>query len=153
MGLIEDAEVGSSDGLTLRERLELHRQDTACRACHEAMDPLGFGLENFDAIGRHRTEEAGQTIDSTGTFNGQAFSGAVDLATLLTGDTRFERCLTEKWMTFALGRFIDQTDDDTWIRHLAGNVLDRRGTVGDLIRGLLMSEAFRSRQAVVPASP
>jgi hypothetical protein len=143
----------AAESMTLRERMEVHRQDPACISCHEIMDPIGFGLENFDAVGRYRTQEGDLDIDSTGTFSGQPFSGAVELSTILSSDSRFDRCLTEKWMTFALGRLVNQLDDDTWTEHLAGSVAGGQGTLSELIRTLLVSEAFRSRQAVVPSLP
>lgn len=150
-GLMEDGEGPAVETLTLRERMELHRQDPMCISCHELMDPIGFGLDTFDAVGRYRVAEAGQPIDSSGTFGGQPFEGAVELAGILSSDTRFEHCLTEKWMTYALGRFVNQVDDDVWIAHLAGTVADGQGTLAELVKALLMSEAFRSRQAVVPS--
>lgn len=146
MGLPDQGGTGNTDGLTLRQRLELHRQDAACYACHQLMDPIGFGLENYDAIGRYRTQESGLDIDSSGNLAGTDFSGATDLSTILAADKRFGACVAKKLMTFALGRFINQADDSVWTAHLSGTVRDSGGNFGALVRGLLMSEAFRSRQ-------
>jgi hypothetical protein len=92
--------------LTNRQRLEQHRSNPACKACHARMDPLGFGLENYDAIGHWRTEEGGLAIDARGELpNGQRFNGPDDLKQLLTKDQgRFVRCLASKLTTYALGR-------------------------------------------------
>jgi hypothetical protein len=103
----EDAHAG-----TLRERMEQHRTDPACASCHRRMDPLGFGLENFDAIGGWRTSERGQSIDSSGRLPGdRSFHGPDELkAALLTRRDAFARCLTEKMLTYALGRGLDRAD-------------------------------------------
>jgi hypothetical protein len=115
------------------------------------MDQLGFGLENYDAIGQYRTEEAnGLAVDSAGELpDGSVFTGAVELANLLAQDSRFNQCVTRNLMTFALGRYLDQPDDAVWIAHVAGTARDNGGQLGVLFRALLRSEAFRSRQAVV----
>lgn len=144
---VNDAQPGQN--LTFRERMEAHRENPACYGCHSLMDPIGFGLDNFDAIGRYRTEENGLPIDSTGELDGVPFSGAVELAALLSGDSRFGQCIAEKFMIFALGRYLNQVDDSTWIAHIAGTTRDTGGDLKTMIRTLVMSEAFRSRQAVV----
>jgi hypothetical protein len=144
-------EVDTDQMLTMRQRLEQHRADDACIGCHVVMDQLGFGLENYDAIGQYRTEEAnGLAVDSAGELpDGSVFTGAVELANLLAQDSRFNQCVTRNLMTFALGRYLDQPDDAVWIAHVAGTARDNGGQLGVLFRALLRSEAFRSRQAVV----
>jgi len=150
VGLMDEEAAQMFEAATLRERMETHRVDPACMGCHSLMDPIGFGLENFDGIGRYRTQESesGLDIDSSGEVDGQAFSGAVDLATILSSDARFNNCVTEKFMTFALGRFLDQVDDETWVAYVAGTTRDASGNLATMIRTLMMSELFRSRQAV-----
>jgi hypothetical protein len=97
---------------TLRQRLEQHRAKAACAACHQRMDPLGLALENFDAIGRWRTEDAGQPIDASGQLpGGEAFRGAGELRELLVKREReFVECLTEKLLVYALGRGLEHYD-------------------------------------------
>ena len=97
---------------TLRQRMEQHRTDPACASCHRRMDPLGFGLENFDAIGGWRSRDDGQPIDSSGQLpGGRAFHGPAELkAALLSRRDAFARCLTEKMLTYALGRGLDRAD-------------------------------------------
>jgi hypothetical protein len=97
---------------TLRQRLEQHRADAGCAACHRRMDPLGFGLENFDPVGRWRDGENGQPIDASGTLpEGRAFTGPDELrAILLARREQFARCLAEKTLTYALGRGIERAD-------------------------------------------
>jgi hypothetical protein len=101
-----DAVQKAKPNATLREQLTIHREDPVCASCHKVMDPLGFGLENFDAIGSWREKDAGQPIDASGELPGGAkFDGPVALAKVL--DKRraeFARCLSEKLLTFALGR-------------------------------------------------
>jgi len=103
------------DGLTLRQRLEKHREDAACAACHKRMDPIGFGLENFDAIGRWRTEIADQPVDASGEMTtGEKFTGPVELKKiLLERRNEFARNLIEKMLAYALGRGLEIYDMPT----------------------------------------
>jgi len=102
-----------TDGLSLREALELHRQKPECAACHERMDPLGFGLENFDPIGRWRVEQAGLPIDTAGELpTGESFSGPAELKELLLErKDAFTRNFTRKMLGYALGRSLTRYDD------------------------------------------
>jgi hypothetical protein len=144
-------EVDPNQTLTMRQRMEAHRANDMCIGCHVVMDQLGFGLENYDAIGKYRTAEPnGLPVDSTGELpDGSTFSGAVELAALLSQDARFNHCVTRNLMTYVLGRYIDQPDDNMWIAHIAGKTRDTDGRLGTLLRSMLTSESFRSRQAVV----
>jgi hypothetical protein len=140
----EDAQ----SGLTLRQRLEAHRKNPACMACHTLMDPLGFGLENYDAIGAYRTNDGTAPIDATGTMpDGTNFNGAVELGVALGGGPRFSECLTRKFMVFAIGRLLNQRDDDAWVSYLAGNARSAGGSLKSILRSVVLSEAFRSRQS------
>ena len=144
-------EVDPNQMLTMRQRMEQHRENPNCIGCHIDMDQLGFGLENYDGIGRYRTAEPnGLAVDSAGVLpDGSAFTGAVELANLLSQDSRFNHCVTKNLMTFVLGRYLDQPDDPVWIAHVAGTTRDTGGRLGTLVRTLLTSESFRSRQALV----
>ncbi len=104
----------SVEGLTLRQRTELHTKDPVCANCHRVLDPIGFGLENFDAIGRWREKtEAGVRIDSAGRLpTGEAFSNPAELKRLLAGrETDLARNLTERFMAHALGRRLEGYDE------------------------------------------
>ncbi len=103
---------GLASSGTLRERMERHRTDPACASCHRRMDPLGFGLENFDATGGWRTHDGTQPIDSSGKLpGGSEFRGPVELRTALRlRRDAFTRCLAEKMLTYALGRGLDRSD-------------------------------------------
>lgn len=100
------------EGQTFRQRLEAHRKDPNCAACHARMDPLGFALENFDAIGRWRTELDGQPVDAGGTLSsGEAVNGPAELKdALLARKDLFVRHLTEKLLAYALGRGLEYYD-------------------------------------------
>ncbi len=98
---------------SLRSQLELHRKSTACASCHNLMDPLGFALENFDAVGRWRDKENGNAIDNQGTLiSGESFRGSGELKSVLLSHKvePFIRCLSEKLMTYSLGRGVEYYD-------------------------------------------
>ena len=88
---------------TVRLRMEQHRAKAACAVCHSKLDPLGFGLENFDAVGGWRDKDGGVAVDSSGTLpSGESFRGPGELKTILKAHTpQFTRCLTEKMLTYA----------------------------------------------------
>jgi hypothetical protein len=148
IGIPDD--IDPNQQLTMRQRMEQHRNNDMCIGCHVDMDQLGFGLENYDAIGKYRTTDNDLPVDSAGVLpDGSTFSGAVALAALLSRDSRFNHCVTRNLMTYALGRFLDQPDDAVWVAHVAGKTRDGDGRLGTLLRTLLTSETFRSRQATV----
>src|SRR6185436_1843997 len=94
-------------GETERERLARHRLDPSCASCHDLIDPLGFAFEGYDAIGRWRDEIDGAPVDDLGKLpDGRTFHGVVELARLLEAGPDYPRCVTEKMMTYALGRTI-----------------------------------------------
>ena len=131
---------------TLRERLEVHRKNPECAACHNRMDPLGFGLENFDALGRWRTEDQGQAIDATGKLpSGDTFNGPEELKQIvLKRSADFDRHLTRKLLGFALGRSLNKFDDcviNDCMKALAEN--EHRGSV--LIETIVTSYPFQHR--------
>lgn len=107
---LDEARIGSS--MTLRRQLEEHRKNATCAACHARMDPLGFGLENFNAIGQWRTQDGKFPVDSSGTLpDGRSFKGPQELKVILKGDRdAFARGLTEKLLTYALGRGLERYD-------------------------------------------
>jgi mono/diheme cytochrome c family protein len=97
---------------TLRERMAAHRADPSCASCHSRIDPLGFGLESFDGVGRWREQEAGRPVDATGTLpGGKTFSGPIELKDLLLArKDEFAKMLAEKMMVYALGRGLEDAD-------------------------------------------
>lgn len=143
-------EQAAEEGLTQREALELHRADPSCNGCHEMMDPIGFGLENYDAIGAFRTVDAsGDAIDSGGVLpDGSVFSGAGDLATLIASDPAFAKCLTEKLYTFALGRTPVRTAThmDTQVITRLSSGFAENFAFQELIVAIATSETFMNRR-------
>ena len=111
---LDEQELQSVEGLTLRQRTELHTTDPVCANCHRVLDPIGFGLENFDAIGRWRDKNnAGAPIDSAGKLStGEAFSTPAELKRLLVGrEADLARNMTERLMAYALGRHLEGYDE------------------------------------------
>jgi len=111
---LDDQDQTSTEGLTLRQRTELHQSEPTCANCHRILDPIGFGLENFDAIGRWREmNDAGVAIDSAGQLpNGQSFSTPAELKKLLAErKADLARNLTERLMAYALGRQLEGYDE------------------------------------------
>jgi hypothetical protein len=111
---LEEQEQKSVEGLTLRQRTKLHQTEPTCANCHKILDPIGFGLENFDAIGRWREESiVGVAIDSVGKLpSGEGFSTPAELKDLLAKrEADLARNLTERLMAYALGRQLEGYDE------------------------------------------
>ena len=110
---LNDANIGTE--VSLRERLEQHRRDPSCSPCHMLMDPLGFGLENYDAVGAWRTHDGKFPIETTGTLpGGQTFTGSKGLKEILkTKSDAFVHNVTEKMLTYGLGRGLERFDRPT----------------------------------------
>jgi hypothetical protein len=145
---VEGISLEGAEGLTLRQRLERHRADPACSGCHSLMDPLGFGLESFDAIGRHRTHEGTLPVDASGVLpDGTTFDGATELSQILGDDPKFSRCVTKKFFTYAGGRLLGSSrTDDAWVEHVSTLAEEADGgSLRSVIRSVLLSEPFRSR--------
>ena len=108
--LTEDAKALTA--ATLRLRMEQHRSKASCAVCHNKLDPLGFGLENFDAVGGWRNQDSGVPVDSSGKLpSGESFRGPAELKAILKAHSpEFTRCLTEKMLTYALGRGLEEYD-------------------------------------------
>ena len=135
------------DGLTLRQRLEKHRENPDCAACHKRMDPLGFGLENFDAIGRWRTETAGGPVDASGVMTtGEKFSGPAELKkVLLAKKEDFVRNVSEKMLAYALGRGLEFTDTPA-VRKIAKSLAAEDCRSSTLILEVVKSYPFQYRK-------
>src|SRR5438270_12167728 len=97
----------------MRERLEQHRKDPSCSPCHNLMDPIGLGLETYDAVGAYRTMDGKVAIDTAGKLpDGGSFSGAEDLKQILKAKSgAFTHNVTEKLLTYALGRGLERPDE------------------------------------------
>jgi hypothetical protein len=131
----------------MRQRLEKHRRDPACASCHARMDPIGFGLENFDPIGRWRTEIAGQPVDAAGQLTtGESFSGPGQLkAILLKRKDDFVRNVTQKLLAYALGRGLEYYDEGP-VKKITDSLAksDDKSTI--LVIEIVKSYPFRYRR-------
>jgi hypothetical protein len=132
---------------TIREQMEVHRASPVCASCHRLMDPIGLALENFDAVGGWRTEDAGRPIDaSTQLFDGAAVDGAVALrAALLSREAVMVTTITEKLMTYALGRGLEYYDMPA-VRAIVREAAHDDYRFSAVVHGIVTSVPFRMRQ-------
>lgn len=138
---------GQVKGQTLREEFEMHRRNPSCVDCHEKIDPIGFGLENFDAIGRFRTTENGVPLDSSGVMpNGVAFTGVTELKEYILKERKdeFVRNITERMLSFALGRELKHYDEGPILKII--EALEKSKYSGKtLIKEVVLSYPFRNQ--------
>jgi hypothetical protein len=132
---------------TLRQRMEQHRADPNCAVCHRRMDAVGFGLENFDAIGAWREAEGGATIDAAAELApGQAFAGPAELKALLRREPAgFYQTLSQKMLTYALGRGLE-LHDRLAVEMIAEGLAAADGRFSQLVAEIVTSEPFRYRR-------
>ncbi|MXV74558.1 DUF1592 domain-containing protein [Candidatus Poribacteria bacterium] len=132
---------------TLRELLEQHREDPACANCHAKMDPIGFALENYNAIGAFRKKDGGSEIDTTAVLpDGTTFDGIADLKQILKDrKPEFVRCLTEKMLTYALGRGLEYYDRPT-VEQIVAQLEAEGYRSSVLITEIVKSDPFRLRR-------
>lgn len=139
---------------TFREMLELHRKDALCASCHNLMDPIGLGLDGFNALGWYRETEFGQPIDTAGKLaSGEEFSGIKDLKAILRSSRRkdFYRCLTSKMLTYALGRGLEYYDTES-VDLIVDRLDEQNGRFSALLTGIIESSPFqKQRNNVTPA--
>jgi hypothetical protein len=149
-GLIEATGNGPGEGMTLREKMELHKTEPACISCHQAMDPIGFALENFDGIGAWRDTDGGLPIDNRGELpGGRVFHGPGELAALLAADARLPHCMAEKLFIYALGRGVRPEDEpalDAIVETFAG----ANHRLAALVTAIATSDAFRMQEGQTP---
>jgi hypothetical protein len=136
---------------TMRERMEAHRQNPSCAACHRVMDPLGFALENFDAVGAWRTRDLDNAIDPSGTLaDGTAVDGPVALRrALLATPQQFVGTVAEKLLTYSLGRGLTASDMPA-VRRIVTSAAPGDYKMSDLVLGVVRSVPFQMR--VKPAT-
>lgn len=138
----------------LRDLLEVHRANKLCSSCHSRMDPLGLAMENFNAIGSWRDTDARQPIDPAGELvTGEKFADIRELKRVLRRDRSqdFYRCLTEKLMTYALGRGLEYYDVHT-VDEIVARLGREDGRMSVLLAGVVESPAFQMQRARVAAA-
>jgi hypothetical protein len=143
---LEDSSGG--DTLTMRERLAKHRSVPSCASCHNLMDPLGFALENFNAVGVWRTiDDTGAAIDAAGTLpDGTPFADIAEFRTALLNSDLFVMTLTEKLLTYGLGRGVEAYDQPA-VRAIVRGAADSDYRFSALILGVVQSAPFQMRRA------
>lgn len=136
---------------SLRKRMEVHRQNPACANCHAKMDPIGFALENFDAIGAYRLKDGPFDIDASGEFaDGTRFAGPGDLKSIIAAKKEdFVRCVTEKLLTYAIGRGVEYYDRPT-VEKIVTSLPNEGYRMKSLIAEIVKSDAFRQRRRMQP---
>jgi len=134
--------------LSVRQMLEMHRKNPVCASCHARMDPLGFSLENFDALGKWRTADAGRPIDASGVLlDGTKVEGPAALRhALVAQKEQFVRSVTEKMLTYALGRGLEYYDAPA-VRGIVRTAAADDYSWSSVILGIVKSAPFQMRRS------
>jgi hypothetical protein len=143
---LDDAKIGTS--VSMRAQLEAHRRNPSCAACHRRMDPLGFGLENFDAVGAWRVVDGNLPIDASGELpDGLTFTGPEELRRIISAEREaFVRALTSKLLTYALGRGLEPYDMRT-VDRIAGQMPHHDYRFSGLVLEIVSSPPFSFRRS------
>jgi hypothetical protein len=138
----------------LRKRMEQHRADPNCATCHQKMDPLGFGFENFDAVGAWRTKDGKFDIDPAGVLpDGKSFKGPKELKAILKGkEKEFRKCLADRMLTYALGRGLE-TYDKCAVDKIADELAKNEYRFSSLVISIVKSEPFQMRRGMAAKGP
>jgi hypothetical protein len=140
--LVLEPQLGS-----VREQEEAMRSDEFCQTCHSQMDPLGFALNGFDAVGQARAlDELGYAIDDQTVWNGTSIDGAAGLRDVVVADERLAECVVEKSFTYAIGRGVTIEDGPT-IEQITKEFVENGQTFDALADAIVSSDAFRLRGA------
>jgi hypothetical protein len=146
---LEQTQLGAD--ATLRQRMEVHRANAVCASCHSKMDPIGFGLENFDATGNWREKDGKSPIDASGKLpDGRAFNGPVELAKMLRSESgAFAECMAEKMMIYALGRGLEAYDRPA-LKKIGAGVSAGQYRFSSLVLEIVKSLPFQMRKGERP---
>ncbi len=143
---VEVPPLSPEDGGTMRQQLEQHRANPECAGCHNLMDPIGLGLEHYDAIGRYRTSEAGLPIDASGELPiGGTFDDALGMVALVADSEDFITCTTRKTLTYALGRDTGMADAP-YLDEIVAEFEAADATLEGLLVAVATSDVFRMRR-------
>lgn len=136
---------------SLRQRMEAHRANPTCAGCHSMMDPIGFGMEPFDGVGRTRTQDTGGfAIDASGTLpDGRTFNGPAELTRILKDDPRFPHCLAEKLFTYGLGRSPTR-QESCQVEAITHEFGGRGHRLSGLVKAITLSRTFTHRRGESP---
>ena len=143
--MLDESTVGTAK--SLRAQMEEHRANAICSTCHSRMDPIGFGLENYDAIGQWRNEDGKFPIEGTGSLtNGKTFTGPAELENVLAQQPEvFAGAITEKMLTYALGRGLEHYDRPV-VKEITANLVRDNYRFSSLILGIVNSLPFQQRR-------
>ena len=139
---------GRSAKMTMRQQMELHRGDPLCSSCHARMDSIGLALENYDALGRFHAGDGAAPLDTAGTLiTGEKFANIQELAAILSSTRKgdFYRCLSEKLLTYAVGRSLDYYDTPT-VQKLVDTLRAKGGSMQSLLLAVIESAPFQKRR-------
>jgi hypothetical protein len=140
-GLPEVATTGS-----VRQRMEAHRTNPTCAACHAIMDPIGFSMESYDGVGAWRTDDGGFPVDSSGALpDGRSFQGAKELGQLLKGEPSTPQCMATRLFTYALGRGPEAYDACS-LEEITAGFQEGGHSLKSLMVSLATHPAFKSRR-------
>lgn len=142
-------------GATTRERFSQHREDEACAGCHQMMDPIGFGFEGYDGIGRRRVIDNGLPVDDRGEIVGftggnRSFTGALELGQILASSEQAQLCLSQQWFRYALGR-VESPEDRCGLQGIAAQMRADGGRLRTVLEALVQSDAFLHRRPMATA--
>ena len=143
-GVEADIDALSAEG-SMRDRLEQHRDDDACRGCHALMDPIGYSFEHFDPIGRWRADDGGFEIDASGELDGVSFDGAAELGVVVSEHPDFPECMALSLYRYGIGTA--ETDEELPLVEDLGRGMARDGRLQELAVQLVLSEGFREATA------
>jgi hypothetical protein len=143
--------------LTTRERFAAHTEDPACASCHKLIDGIGFGFENYDAIGRYRDSENGKDVDASGVIGGTgdingSFDGVVELAHMLATSDTVRDCMTRQWFRFAFGR-VESDEDAAVVDSLHSGFASSDYDLRQLLYEIVTSDAFIYRRQIEEVTP
>ncbi|WP_394794751.1 DUF1592 domain-containing protein [Armatimonas sp.] len=149
-----EAQKGATQAETLRKRLEIHRTNPACANCHTQMDAIGLALENYDAIGKWRLDDGGKPIDVSGVLpDGSKFDGPKELKkVLLSKKSLFTKTMTERLLTYALGRGVERADKCN-LEAMAKTVAAKGYKFSAIVEAVITSQPFRERRGDESTSP
>jgi hypothetical protein len=142
-------------GLTTRDRFSAHREEPRCAGCHTLIDPIGFGFEHYDAVGRYRATEEGHDIDATGEViaGGDAsgtFDGVIELSAQLAESDTVRGCVARQWMRYATGR-IETAEDRCTVERLQERFAESGYDMRELLVAVVSADSFTHRR--IPAEP
>ncbi len=139
-------------GVSTRERSAQHESDPTCSGCHQMLDPLGFGFENFDTLGRYRTEDGGKPIDASGNVVSTrdmdgAFNGVAELAKKLAASAEVKECVTRQWFRYAMNRF-EQPVDGCSMKSVVDSFDAAGQNLSSLPQAIVQTDAFLYRRPI-----